>query len=74
MKVSISIFLGLALIAGAIYYKPSFACSTDEKCAVLNSGKVTFLHSGAYTIYQHDVDARTYRYVQTKQLPDVYVK
>lgn len=41
MKVSISIFLGLALIAGAIYYKPSFACSTGNECAVYEGGRIT---------------------------------
>lgn len=74
MKVSISIFLGLALIAGAIYYKPSFACSADEKCAVFKRDKVTFLDKGNPRIYQHDVNAGTYRFGFFKQKSDVYIE
>jgi len=63
MKVSISIFLGLALIAGAIYYKPSFACM-NESCAVYKGGIIT--NQG--TIFDYDnKKARSYKFNQGKK-------
>ena len=71
MKVSISIFLGLALIAGAIYYKPSFACSTDNECAVLNRDKVIFV--GDNYQYVHNIEKRLWQRQYSRMLNDLGV-
>jgi hypothetical protein len=49
MKISLSIFLGLALVAGAIYYKPtepSLSCSTGA-CGFLKGKHMIVLYSGS---------------------------
>jgi hypothetical protein len=48
MKISISIFLGLGLIAGAIYYKPTqppLSCS-DKSCATMKGKYLVSLSQG----------------------------
>jgi hypothetical protein len=60
MKISISIFLGLGLIAGAIYYKPTqppLSCS-DGNCSTMKGKYIVSLSQGR--LVKHNTETGTY--------------
>ena len=76
MQTPIAIFLGLALIAGAIYNKASISCmatglSHSTDCAVLFNGEITFVSRYDSEFVVHDIEARTYQLKELKELDEV---
>ena len=72
MNTPTAIFLGLALIAGAIYNKASISCSTESQCAVLFNGEVTFINKQSPSIIEVvDIETRTIQLRGLKDLEEV---
>jgi hypothetical protein len=69
MQAPIAIFLGLALIAGAIYSKASISCMAKNQCAVLFNGEVTFVSKNNSPILVNDIESRTSQFKTMKKLP-----
>ena len=68
MKVSISIFLGLALIAGAIYYKPTqppLSCS-EGSCSTMKGKYLVTLIQGE--LQEFNTETGTYITVPLKKV------
>ena len=70
MQTPIAIFLGLALIAGAIYNKASISCMGKDECAVLFNGQVSFINTGD-DFYVVDIEPRTIQLKDLKELDDL---
>ena len=69
MQTPIAIFLGLALIAGAIYNKASISCTARDECAVLFNGEVTFIGTNQLRVV--DIESRSDQRKELKKLDSV---